>query len=184
MKSFFFKLAMLGVVLSSPYAEAGVFNYSGDTMGGLTWNRPIEGNPPTLLSAVGTAVPFSAFQFKVDASGDYSFEVLATNSFDPNLFLYQGSFNPNTPLASVIDGNDDLTVTNPLSKFSHTLTAGTSYYLVTTGFDNASSGKFNNEISGVGNIAAVPEPEEWAMMIVGAALVSFQVRRKAKGTAS
>jgi hypothetical protein len=29
--------------------------------------------------------------------------------------------------------------------------------------------------------APVPEPEEWAMMLVGGGLVGFQVRRKQKG---
>jgi hypothetical protein len=31
------------------------------------------------------------------------------------------------------------------------------------------------------NTAPIPEPEEWAMMLVGAGLVSYQVRRKQKG---
>jgi hypothetical protein len=32
-------------------------------------------------------------------------------------------------------------------------------------------------------IAAVPEPEEWAMMLVGSGLISWQIRRRAKAAA-
>ncbi len=44
-----------------------------------------------------------------------------------------------------------------------------------TGFGNG--GMYNGSIV----TAPVPEPEEWAMMLVGAGLVSYQVRRKQKG---
>lgn len=172
---------LLSVILGASHAEAAIFEYSGSTAGGQTWNRPNEGNPPTQLSTVGTDVSFSAWAFSVDTSGDYSFEVVSAKSFDPFLFLYQGSFNHANPLDSnaVLDGNDDQSFGNSLSKFSHSLNAGTNYYLVTTGYQNFDAGLFTNQISGLGNITpAVPEPEEWAMMLVGAALVSFQVRRK------
>ena len=39
-------------------------------------------------------------------------------------------------------------------------------------------------LDGVSITAAVPEPEEWAMMLVGVGLVGFQVRRKQKKSAA
>lgn len=65
-------------------------------------------------------------------------------------------------------------------QFEYTgLKAGTVYNWQTT-FTVAPGtklGGFNGQLT----VAAVPEPEEWAMMLVGAGLVSFQVRRKQKG---
>jgi hypothetical protein len=44
-----------------------------------------------------------------------------------------------------------------------------------------STAKFNLQTGVTVNAPPVPEPEEWAMMLVGAGLVSYQVRRKQKG---
>ena len=173
-------MVLLSVFFGTLNAEAASFQYSGDTTGAATWNRPIEGTPPSVLSTIGDNVPYSVQAFNVGISGDYSFEVISANHFDPYLFLYQGSFNPANPLASnsVLDGNDDQTVGNSLPKFSHSLATNTKYYLVTTGFQNTDAGSFTNVISGVGSIAPIPEPEEWAMMMAGAVIISYQVRRK------
>jgi hypothetical protein len=46
------------------------------------------------------------------------------------------------------------------------------------------SGATANSLGAYGvslEVAAVPEPEEWAMLLVGSGLVGFQVRRKQKG---
>jgi hypothetical protein len=183
MKYFNVKLMLLLLYFGISLAGAATFEYSGNTTGGPTWDRPIEGSlfEGQALSTIGNNVPYNARQFEVDTSGDYTFEVISANNFDPYLFLYQDSFNAANPLkfGSVLDANNDRDWDNKLSKFSHSLIAGTQYYLVTTGDQNSDFGAFTNRISGDGSItAAVPEPEEWAMMLVGAALISFQVRRK------
>lgn len=179
----FSPILLLGVLFGLSNAEAATFQYSGDTTGNPTWNRPVEGTPPVELSVIGDAVPYNVQGFEVDAAGEYSFEVVSASNFDPYLFLYQGSFNPANPLSgnSALIGNDDPYVGNSLSQFSYSLNAGAKYYLVTTGFRNQDFGSFTNEIAGNGAVTAlapVPEPEEWAMMMVGSALVSFQIRRK------
>jgi hypothetical protein len=175
-------MMLLGALLGISQANADILQYSGDTTGGPTWNRPVEGVPPTALSTIGDNVPYNVRRFEVGTSGEYSFEVISASSFDPYLFLYQGGFNPAKPLDSntVLAGNDDQYVGNSLPKITQSLNAGTAYYLVTTGYQNSHYGSFTNEISGVGSItlAPVPEPEEWAMMMVGAMLVSYQIRRK------
>ena len=52
------------------------------------------------------------------------------------------------------------------------------FYKLSGGNYVATSLPGNLSISVQSSVAAVPEPEEWAMMLVGAGLVSFQVRRK------
>jgi hypothetical protein len=80
--------------------------------------------------------------------------------------LLQGS----TVLSSIVDGKAQYTG----------LQAGITYTVETkvTVKQDATLGRFNQTF---GVTAAVPEPEEWAMMLVGAGLVSYQVRRKQKG---
>jgi hypothetical protein len=42
---------------------------------------------------------------------------------------------------------------------------------------------YDNSVGINSTIAAVPEPEEWAMMLVGSGLISWQIRRRAKTAA-
>ncbi len=143
--------------------------YTGTTAGGPTFNRPLSGTPPTGLSAVGTAVPWSSQAFSVDLAGSYVFQSTSTTAgFDNFTLLYLASFNPATPLTNALVVNDD----NPtigLSGFTINLTAGANYIFVTTGFANDDFGSFSNTINGPGNIllagAAVPES--------GPGLISF-----------
>ena len=51
------------------------------------------------------------------------------------------------------------------------------YSVEVKGISNSNNGNYSLSLS----TAPVPEPEEWAMMLVGAGLVSYQVRRKQKG---
>ena len=56
------------------------------------------------------------------------------------------------------------------------LKAGQTYDWKTTGTVTGSNGTFGSQFT----VTAVPEPEEWAMMLLGAGLVGYQVRRKQK----
>lgn len=56
-------------------------------------------------------------------------------------------------------------------------TAGESYSLKISGVALSAGANYGASLS----TAPVPEPEEWAMMMVGAGLVGYQVRRKQKG---
>ena len=72
-------------------------------------------------------------------------------------------------------GNDDLgDLTH--SGFTYTLTAGTAYIFVTTGFGNADFGTYTNTITGPA-VLAVPEPQTYALMALG--LVAMGLRRRA-----
>ncbi|CAN5561449.1 hypothetical protein BH20VER1_BH20VER1_05980 [soil metagenome] len=155
-------LLILAVCLSFSVSRADIVNYTGTTVGGPTWNRPLAGNPPTALSGVGTNVPWHAVSFTVNMAGSYAFLSVATVplNWDNFLFLYSNNFNPATPLVNVLIGNDDFP-TIGRSGFNFNLNPGTTYFLVTTGFANSNAGAFQNTIDGPGTIIiggqAVPE---------------------------
>ena len=68
------------------------------------------------------------------------------------LFLYADAFNPSSPLANAVIGNDDFPSIG-LSGFNNvSLTAGRTYYLVTTGFANTDFGAYTSQISGPGSL--------------------------------
>jgi hypothetical protein len=171
----------IGVIGVSP-AQAATFTYSGTTVGAPIWSRPSTGSPPTGLS--GQTSPYDAFQFSVDVSGIYTFS--SVNSFDDANFLYQGSFNPTTPLANIILGQDpynsgSLSTNTP---FTQALTAGTNYFLVKTGWTVVESGAYSNTISGAGNITAgaataAPEPFTIIGTLVGGT-AAMRMRKKLK----
>lgn len=139
-------------VLVSP-AEANIITVTGNTVGGPTYNRPIE--DLSALSLVGTNVSYNTYKITTTAAGDYTF--LTSGEFDTFAFLYGGTFDPTAPLTNVLAANDDL-ISPPLtnSGFTFSLAAGTDYYYVTTGFADTDSGSFSTTIGGGGTITATP----------------------------
>jgi hypothetical protein len=119
-------------------------------------------SPPVALSAVGTAVPFSAQSFTVSTAGLYSLQstTVPSSGWDNYTFLYANSFNPASPLTNILIGNDD-NLALGLSGFSLNLVAGTTYFFVTSGAQNSDFGSFSNTFSGPGIISlngpSVPE---------------------------
>ncbi len=141
-------VVLISAVVASSSAQA--ISFTGTTAGEPIWDRPNEGTPPNSLS--GTNTSYVSTQFTVDTAGLYDFLSTTTTTWDNFTFLYSNSFNPNTPLANVIIGNDDV-ITNSRSGFGGiNLTTGTNYFFVTTGFDDSQFGSFNNSITGVGNV--------------------------------
>ncbi|MBI4892537.1 MAG: PEP-CTERM sorting domain-containing protein [Acidobacteria bacterium] len=180
------KIIAVGLLaLASLSAFGATLNYSATTVGGPTWNRPVEGTPPNSISGVGTVVAYDVLPFWVDLSGSYTFQNTGVTpaNWDNYTFLYVTSFNPAAQLTNVIIGDDDNLVIG-LSGFTTNLTASTQYYFVTTGFGNTDAGAFNLEISGQGNITAgqvngqVPEPSTWALAGLGLAALSVISRRR------
>lgn len=174
----------LSVTLPS---QASTISYSGNTTGAPTFNRPetegFEGgtNPPTALSNNGTAVPYYSRGFLVDTTGFY--DIVGSQSFLGIQFLYQNSFNSANPLNNLLSGNDPFPDEGTSGFQSLSLTAGTQYFLVTTGFDNSSNsfGIFSNTITGSGNITLIPEPSGMAGTIVlGILGGSLIIKRKLK----
>ena len=145
-------------VLFACVGTAHAVTFGGTTSGGATWNRPLEGAPPTVLSGIGTAVPYTSTPFTVSVTGLYVFisQASVPLNWDNFTFLYQDSFDAGSPLANVLIGNDDF-VSIGLSGFTYALTTGTSYFYVTTGFGNIDSGNYSNSIIGPGQVV-IPGP--------------------------
>lgn len=124
--------------------------YNNTTVGGPTWNRPFANCSG--LSGLATATPYHVQQFSVTANGNYLFTSAQTGGWDGYLMLYQTNFSAATPLINCLGGNDDGPGGLGTSEFTFALTAGTQYFLVTTGFDNTEAGAFTNEITGPGTV--------------------------------
>jgi PEP-CTERM motif len=181
MKKFATLVFALAATVASP-AFAGTTIFTGDTTGGPTYNRPIAGIPPTVLSGVGTAVRYVVTPFTVTQSGAYNF-FNATN-YDSYLGIHAGSFNPANGLLNAIAYNDDSNGTLDGGFSNLALLAGVSYFAISSGFDNTDFGAFRLTVDGPGNIvggggnAGVPEPATWAMLIFGFAGVGAALRRR------
>jgi len=156
-------LAAAVVLIAAPVLSESVQTFVGNTSVGPTWTRPVQGNPPTSLS---TSTPrYNVQSFKL--LNDSNCYIVSAQGYDGYLFIYQGSFNPASPLDNVVSGDDDgvfgigtsyLPYGAPTSPTHLNLTAGT-YYLVTTGFGTSSYGAFQNtihcEAPGVGTATPV-----------------------------
>jgi hypothetical protein len=148
----------------APSVQATTLTFSGNTTGAPTWNRPSASALNVVSGLSGTtAVPYNVQAFTVDTAGNYNFLSTSTTSgFNNNTFLYQGGFNPASPLTNVVIGNNNFPTTS-LSGFNNVaLTANVNYFFVTTGSLNNDFGSYTNTISNAfpGNptITSVPEP--------------------------
>ncbi|MBA4039454.1 MAG: hypothetical protein C0468_03880 [Planctomyces sp.] len=150
-------------------------SFSGDTTGGLTFNRPVS---LTALSVVGTDVAFEAVNFTVSTSGAYSLETLPLGGTlaDSFLLLYVGAFDPSAPLANLIAFNDDLGAGFLSLIGSAPLLVGLDYFAVVTGFANSDFGTYDLEIRGPGAITIVPAPGAAALLGLGGALAARRRR--------
>ncbi|MBA3713226.1 MAG: PEP-CTERM sorting domain-containing protein [Pyrinomonadaceae bacterium] len=174
-------LTVVAVIATSSAAAADTITFSSTTSGAPTFNRPVDTG--TALSSVGTAVPYSIFQFSVGAAGPHTFLSIATTpGYDPFLILYRNSFNPATPLTNFLFANDDFPPGNlTQSGFTLSLTTGINYFLVQTGFENTDFGNFTTVIGGPGAIIPVPEPA--TLVLLGSGIIGVAVRvRKRRST--
>lgn len=133
--------------------------FSGSTTGTLTYRRPDAAQPPTVLSGIGTAVPYTVFKVTVPVAGSYNFDVTSTTTdYDPFATLYGTNFDPASVLTNAIVANDDKPTNNlTRSGFDNiALTTGTDYFLVVSGYNNADFGNFNGIISGPGVATVTP----------------------------
>ncbi|MCC6560642.1 MAG: DUF11 domain-containing protein, partial [Xanthomonadales bacterium] len=138
-------------VYSRVDAPTATVNYSDTIAAAPTFNRPFGCGA---LSGAGTAVGYHVQQFSVDTGGSYSIEVLGTSTLsddDSYLVIYQTAFDPMSPLTNCVITDDD-SGTGYYSLATAALTAGTQYFAVTTTYANGTTGPFDNQISGPGNI--------------------------------
>jgi hypothetical protein len=166
-------------------AQAITYTYDANTTGAPTYNRTVEDF--SALSLLGANVAYQTLPFTVSASGTYTFSSVAaivsgTTRWDNFLFLYSPSFAPAAPQTNGLIGNDDSTGVG-FSGFTYGLTAGTSYVLVTTGFESIDFGAYTNTIDGPGSVNVVPEPATYGMLALGLLGVSAAARRRLRSDA-
>jgi hypothetical protein len=171
--------------VSASVTQAQIF--TGTTVGGPTWNRPLGGTPPTPpASTVGTATRYQALTFTVSSTGLYDLLSVATNpvNWDNYTHLYVTAFDPLNQFTNILRGNDDFPNIGRSGFSGVSLTAGLNYIFVTSGFANADFGAYELRISGPGtatlvNSNVVPEPSTYALMATGlVGLVGVARRRR------
>lgn len=114
------------------------------TLGGSTWSRPFADGSG--LSASGIDVSYHIYgPFNVDVAGSYTFT--SEQDYDGFVFVYQNSFDPNSPLVNYLAGNDDSGLGSVITT---DLATATNYYFVTTSFAPEDFGTFTTTITGVG----------------------------------
>lgn len=129
-------------------ALAGTANYNGTNVGGPQWDRPIGTGPS--ISGLGP-VRYHSQIFSVDTTGAY--DISSVQTYDGYLHVYASSFDPNNQTANLIAADDDGIGGIGTSNIDAlNLTAGTTYYLITSAFEIGEEGTFTNTITGPGNI--------------------------------
>ncbi len=120
--------------------------YSGTTIGGPEWDRPIGTGPS--ISGLGP-VRYDAYKFQVTVTGSY--DISSSQDYDGYLHLYANSFDPLDQITGLFAANDDGDGGVGTSDIDNvTLTAGIEYYLITNGFEFGEEGNFDNEFCGPG----------------------------------
>jgi hypothetical protein len=176
------RAAALAVAMAFCTSAASAQTYSGTTLGGLTYNRQV--NACAGASGTGTAVRYSVQALYTTTTGSFTFNSVAVSpsGWDNYLFLYQNTFTATAPATNCVNGNDDFGSIG-VSQFVSMLTAGTQYYLVTTGFANTDAGSFTNRVTGPSAVVfgtigtVVPEPATAALLLSGM-LITFGVARR------
>jgi hypothetical protein len=128
---------------------------------GPTFNRPTS---LTALSGVGTAVFYKTHPFVAPASGPFMINMSTPGVTDPDSFvlLYNGSFNPASPLTNLIGVDDDSSAGVGISSSMYiNLTGGNQYVAVATTFDNAETGAYSLYVAGA------PEPATAMLLLLG-----------------
>jgi hypothetical protein len=111
----------------------------------ITTNSPSYARPDgdnITVYAAGPNVLYRAHHFIAPSSGSFTFATSATGATitDTYISLYQDSFNPASPATNFVRGDDDISGTNFLSSLTQTLTAGTTYILVVSGWSPSVTG--------------------------------------------
>lgn len=170
------------LLLAPAAASAAVLSVTGSLdAGDPTFSRPGFGAPPVGQSADNFYYDF--YKFTVSANGSYS-GTLTSPGFDNVLGLYDGAFDPISPLTNTLIYDDD---SGPSvdAYFEFDLVTGREYTAVVThyyglGASRPTVGDYTLVFDGVGRVdtGAVPEPATWAMMIAGFGAVGATMRRR------
>ena len=190
MKKAIMLTATLGAgLLAFGSASAGTASYAGDL------SSDADGTFQNPLSSACAICAYDVQEFTVDTDGLYIIDAFYPGdasldlNMDGYLILYEGGFDPMDASTGIIASDDDGPAGSTTSQILDVaLTAGTTYFLVTTAFDDVPTsfgqptGPFENTISGPGEIDLVtaPVPVPAAVWLLGSALIGLgAARRKA-----
>ncbi|MCS6776253.1 MAG: dockerin type I domain-containing protein [Chloroherpetonaceae bacterium] len=121
---------------------------NGTTAGAPVYHRTAEGAPPTALDTQATAVPYTIYRITPETNAIAHFLVTSlTPGYDPFTALYHTSFAPDRPLENVLLANDDRGSAERSGFEDVPLMAGTDYFLVVSGYNNADFGDFQLTVS-------------------------------------
>ena len=136
------------VHVPSEVVPTGTANYAGTTTGGPSWSRPFADCTGT--SALGPVVLHTQ-TITPTVTGAHTISSVQ-DGWDGYMFIYSSPFDPAAPNTNCIAGNDDAAGIGTSEIANVALTAGTSYIVVTTGFEAGEEGTFTNTIDGPGAI--------------------------------
>ncbi len=122
--------------------------YSSQTSGRSTFIRPQEGSTCSMSE---TTTYYEVLPISVSQTGTYNITSQYSPNYDGYLQLFAGSFDPNNPCATYVNGDDDFG-TIEFSQLIVTLQAGQMYYIVTSSYNSYESGEYTTTITGVGNV--------------------------------
>lgn len=186
-----FSAALLALLLTSfviaPAAFAGDATFSGALdPASASFQRPTGPAGPftgvhacTTLQSAST-YGYQAFPFYVSADGGYTLTVTEANlaaSSDTFMILYQGSFDPASPLTGCLAVNDDgggaLGLKSQIPNYA--LTANTQYTMVISSYGQSRPGTFSGTISGPGDVLlGIYQPEAFRGFEPGDGRINLQ----------
>ena len=152
-----------------------------------TFNRPIQNG--SALS--GTLVPFDVYQFSVSSGGQYFLQAFPLAGTNPNnggqatfgtfMALYQGSFDPTSPLTNFVAATMASGGGLGPAVFAPNLQANTPYFLIISSVNTPDyfqgEAPYRGGIQGAGMItlggAATPTPEPATILLFGTGLASL-----------
>lgn len=151
-----------------------VFNTGSLSTTDPTYSRPFGG---TSCSSSNTAY-YDVLTFTVSTTGSYTFNMCHNGAtWDGHAAIFQNAFNPANPCAipaNFVIANDDGNsgTCSAMPSLTATLTAGTTYYLVTSAFSNGTTGNYQWTYTGPGGATistVVPTalPVEWYTTLTG-----------------
>lgn len=133
----------LTLVGLDPAFGARFQSFSGNNRNAPTFTRPSGAGP-----GLGSTVHYRSQKFQLLSPSECT--IYSAQDYDGYLHLYENSFNPNSPLTNLIDGDDDAELGIGTSRIPSDrdqdaidLDAGI-YFLVSSGFNSSSEGSFQN----------------------------------------
>ncbi|TAE19658.1 MAG: T9SS C-terminal target domain-containing protein [Bacteroidetes bacterium] len=127
------------------------------------WYRNSSGT--TCDATTGNFEYYDIFTFTVSTTGSYTFNMCTTGTdWDGHASLYQNAFDASNPCgtpANFISANNDSNTGGSCEndpRITATLTAGTTYILVTTGFNSAALGNYGWTFSGPASATLITPP--------------------------